>query len=508
MIPGLKALNMYRRFIQITLLSLFCILFLIRAGAQKVFDFNAGCSLAYKEIMQLKLNSGQALIDAEKKAHPDNLIPYFLENYIDFFVLFFNEDPAEYKARKANRTRRLELMNQGPANSPLRDFTLAIINFQWAAVKVKFGSNWDAGWEFRRSYLLVKDNRKAFPSFAPNDMLYGAMQVVTGSIPKGYKWLSNMMGMRGSINTGMDLLNGFLGKKDEWTKLFEEEGIFYYLYLKFHIENKPEEVFSFIKRKGLDLKNNHLFAYMAANLYINNKQSALAKSIIVQRNNSREYLSTPVWNLELGYAKLYHNEPDAAVYLQRFADQFKGRFYLKDALQKLSWHYYLLGNMNLAMRYRSKVLEYGSTDTEADKQAKREAESGIWPHPLLLKARLLNDGGYHHEALEVLQGKSTSFFPRETEKVEFAYRLARIYDDLGWENDALQAYFTTIKTGRQLPTYFAARAALQAGYIYEKRREKARAIYFFEQCLSMEDHDYKNSLDQRAKAGIARCKGD
>ena len=45
---------------------------------------------------------------------------------------------------------------------------------------------------------------------------------------------------------------------------------------------------------------------------------------------------------------------------------------------------------------------------------------------------------------------------------------------------------------------------MQAGYIYERRSDKTRAIAYFQRCLDMKDHDYKNSLDQRAKAGIAR----
>ena len=37
---------------------------------------------------------------------------------------------------------------------------------------------------------------------------------------------------------------------------------------------------------------------------------------------------------------------------------------------------------------------------------------------------------------------------------------------------------------------------------------KKTAIQYYQQCLDMENHDYKNSLDQRAKSGIARCKGE
>ena len=59
---------------------------------QKTYDFNSRCEQAYEAIMELRLNAGKALLEAEKKENPDNLVPYFLDNYVDFFPLFFNED--------------------------------------------------------------------------------------------------------------------------------------------------------------------------------------------------------------------------------------------------------------------------------------------------------------------------------------------------------------------------------------------------------------------------------
>ena len=61
--------------------------------------------------------------------------------------------------------------------------------------------------------------------------------------------------------------------------------------------------------------------------------------------------------------------------------------------------------------------------------------------------------------------------------------------------------------GKNATEYFAARAALQTGYIYEKKAAKKEAIRYFEMVLDMDDHEYKNSLDQRAKAAINRIKG-
>lgn len=490
----------------IFLLSL--LFFSISSLSQKNFDFNNNCQLAYKEIIKLKLSSGQQMLDAEKKLHPDNLIPYFLENYIDFFILFFNEDPAVYKLKENNEEKRLQLMNKGSESSPYYLFTKSVIHFQWAAIKIKFGNNWDAGWDFRRSFLQGKENQEKFPAFLPNAMLNGTMQVAAGTIPDGYKWLSNLLGIKGSIKAGMQQLEQFLAQNENAALLYREEAIFYYLYLKFYIENKKEDVFTYIQKNKLDMINNHLFAYLAANLGVNAQRSDYAKNILLQKNNSPEYFQMPVWDLEMGYVKLNHLEPDADIYLKNFIEKFKGKFYVKDVLQKLSWFYYLQNNQQKADEYRALILKKGSTETEADKQAQKEAASGIWPDKLLLKARLLNDGGYYTEALKLLQAKSSGDFEKPADRLEFAYRLGRIYDDTGKKEDAITAYLIAIKTGAQSKEYYAARAALQTGYIYEKSGDKNTACTYFQKCIDMKDHDYKNSLDQKAKAGIARCKNE
>jgi hypothetical protein len=477
-------------------------------AGQKHFDFSMPCQDAYREIIQLRLDAGQKILDDEKKKDPDNLMPLFLENYIDFFVLFFNEDPAEYQARKGMLEKRIAWMNEGPESSPFYLFTHSVIHFQWAAIKIKFGDNWDAGWEFRRSFIQSKESLNKLPDFSPALMLNGAMQVVAGTIPDGYKWLSGLLGIKGNIREGMDKLKNVLTADDAMSGLFRKEAIFYYLYLKFYIENKHEEVFDFIKSRNLDIRNDYLFSYLTANLAINDQQAAYAEQVLRQRSKGAGYLPMPVWDLEMGYALLCHQAPDAHIYLERYINTFKGKFYVKDALQKLSWFYYLEGDAVRAASYRGMIFQRGSSESDADKQALKEARSGKWPDKLLLKVRLLCDGGYYGEALQSLQGKGSADFQTPEDKCEFAYRLGRIYDGLGRGNEAIAAYLTAIKTGENLKAYFAARAALQAGYIYERRGDKASAVSYFQKCLSLKDHDYKNSLDQKAKAGISRCKGE
>jgi hypothetical protein len=497
--------TIHRQFIVLflTILS-FCLSpFIVSA---QTFDFNLKCQRAYKEIIQLKLKSGQQLLDEEKRVHPDNLIPYFLENYIDFFVLFFNEDPVEYKKRIGNLDKRLELMSKGSQSSPYFLFTKSVIHFQWAAVRIKFGYNWDAGWQFRRAYLQIKENMKLFPSFTPNVIYGGSMQVAACTIPDGYKWLTDLFGLKGNIRTGMEYLRSFLSGNNSLSRLFYDEAAFYYLYLKFYVENEKDFVFDYIKKENLDVRNSHLLAYLAVNLSINNQRSADARRILTERNTGPEYLSTSAWDLEMGYITISRLEPDAAKYFEKFIQDFKGKFYLKDALQKLSWHYYLLGDQAQANHYRSLISKKGSTLTDADQQALKEAEAGRWPNKLLLQARLLNDGGYYPDALRLLQGKRISDFTSIEDKLEFAYRVGRIYDDTGRDEEAIGFYQRAVLLGENRKEYYAARAALQVGYIYEMRKNKKIATGWFERCLKMKNHDFKNSIDQRAKAGIERCK--
>ena len=65
-------------------------------------------------------------------------------------------------------------------------------------------------------------------------------------------------------------------------------------------------------------------------------------------------------------------------------------------------------------------------------------------------------------------------------------------------------YDATIQIGRDKKEYYAARSALQKGFIYERSGNKKLAIDAFNDCLSMRNHDFQSSIDQLAKAGLNR----
>lgn len=487
---------------------LLCFCVFISVHANKIYDFNATCQQAYKEITSLRLENGQKLTALARQQNPDNLIPDLLDSYADFFVLFFNEDPAELKIREPHFDGYLSKLNDGPNTSPFYNYSRAVVLIQKACVEIKFGERWASGWDFRKAFALIKDNRKKFPAFVPNNMLYGPMQVVAGTIPDGYKWIAGLFGIKGSISNGMALMQTVINSNDAYAKLFSNEAAFYYCYTMFYIQNQPEKVFQFINQKKFDLINNHLLAYMAANLAINNKMNEYARNIIQNRNTSSAYMQTPVWNFELAYLQMRHLElADAAKNFEYFLSHFKGKFYVKDAYEKLSWCYYLQGNTTTANNARQMVLKKGNTETDADKEANKNAKSGRWPNVVLLKARILNDGGYNEQAIALLQNKTADDFTDASDKLEFTYRTGRIYDDMNRDDSAIKHYLSAIALGENRTEYYASRAALQIGMIYEKQGNKTLAVQYYKRCLNMPNHDYKDSMDQKAKSGIARCSG-
>src|SRR3954465_5454329 len=102
---------------------LLCFVFLtLVAHAEKVYDFNNTCQQAYHDITSLKLISGQQLVNLAKQQNENNLVPDLLQGYIDFFELFFNEDPARYSDIKPQMENRISSFEDGPQSSPYYNY--------------------------------------------------------------------------------------------------------------------------------------------------------------------------------------------------------------------------------------------------------------------------------------------------------------------------------------------------------------------------------------------------
>lgn len=473
--------------------------------AEKKFAFGKNCQLAYYSMMSLKLEEGKKYLAQERKENPDNLMPDFIENYSDFFLLTINENSDELSKLEGNKEKRLNALSGGSEESPWYLYTQAEVNLQWALVHLKFEQYYTAFFEIKKAYNQLTTNEEKFPNFTANKKSLGLVHALIGAVPESYKWAASFLGFSGTIEQGMNELNDVLEHGKQTPYLFTRETKYIYAYLQMMIMSNPKESWNIVTQNDFpDYRKDLLACYMRGHMAIKNGLNDVAIETFSSAPVNSEYMPFHYIDYMLGMCKMNRLDSDANVPLEKFIKEFKGRNYLKDAYQKLAWYWLLQQNETKYNYYLAFCKTVGTELTDSDKQAKAEAENGIEPNIFLLKVRLTQDGGYYDKALSMLSGKSSDDFLSMKDKIEFTYRAGRIFQEKKDLTKALQYFQWTIDRGEKYPYYFAANAALQSALIYEEQKNNKKAAEYFHKCIAMKNVDYKNSLDSKAKAGLER----
>jgi hypothetical protein len=479
----------------------------------QTFDFNENCRKAYNNIIALKLDEGSRLLAAEEKKNPDNLIATYLENYVDFLQVYTTDTRSQYDLAKRNKEVRLVELMAGDPTSPYYCFTQAEVNIQWAALSIKFGEYLNAIFEIRKAYKLLEDNQRQFPDFKANKKTLGVLYALLGSVPDKYKWGLNLLGMEGSVQKGIGYLKEVTdygrstdaqGKKNDF--IYQEETATVYAFLLLHLQNDGETAWQVLQQNGLPKKDNLMNVYTCAHVGIYGKHNDEALKVLANQPTGSGFAPFPFLSYLQGLAKLNKLEDDADTYFKKFIAAYKGENHIKSSYQKIAWCYLLKGDTTNYYHFINKADNLGGSMVDADKQAQKEAEANRLPNISLLRARVLFDGGYYQKAAEEMNRITEAKFKTAEEQTEYFYRTARIYDEWEKKDSALLLYNKAIDRGRLLPRYFAANSAFETGKIYEQRGDKEKAAQFYNLCLSFENHEYKNGLDQKAKAGLNRLK--
>ncbi len=478
--------------------------FCVNSYAQK-FDFNQKCIDAYNLIQELRLSEGRKLLDEEKKNNPSNLIAVYLDNYIDFMSTYINEDASEFERLEPNKEIRLDKLKAGDKTSPYYYYTQAEILIQWAFSKLKFEEYVGAFADVRKAYLLLEENQKKFPDFIANKKSLGMLHAIVGAIPDQYKWGVNMLGMDGSIDQGLKEMKSIIDYSKTNTFIFKQETYLYYAFISLYLGR--DEVTAWNIVKDLDTKTNLLNVFCIASVAMRTGRNDLAIETIAAKPTGANYFPYHYLDFMMGLAKTRRLDDDASVYLTKFAQNFKGKNYIKETYQKLAWNALLQDNTAKYKEYMALVKTKGGALIDDDKQALYEAENGSIPNKTLLKSRVLFDGGYYKDALKQLEGKNVESFSDPKDKVEFTYRAGRIYHAAGQPEKAKGFYLATIQNGESLPYYFAASSAFHLGTIYETEKNFEKARYYYKKCLNMDNKEYHTSLNGLAKAGLNRVGG-
>lgn len=441
----------------------------IRAETNSVFYFSANCIEAQKHIASLRLNKAAQLLAEEKATHGNNAAVFYLENAVDFYRIVTSQDFALIKEMERQKSTRFSKVNTIPESSPYRLYAQSEMYLQYAFVKVFNEEYVGAMLAFRSAYNLAIENQKKFPAFKQNMKTLGMFKALLGTAPRSYRWMLSVAGLKGDFNGGMNLLEQYL--KNPFTpeqRLDQQNGVFYYTLLQLNFGDKDLAI-SFCKTHTDDYPTNLLSCYLRAFVASKTAQTDEAIKVLNARPRGPEYETFVALEYYLGLCKLNRLDEDADIHLKKFTATFKGKLFMKDAYRRLYWFYLTRNEPEKAALYKLMSKKYGTSNNEEEKNVQREVEQGLSPDLILLKARLLCDGGYYVRAEEVIKQHQIADLKTDYQKLEYYYRYGRILHELNKWSKATEYYAYVIKNSPlNTPYYFAPNACLQMGYIYKK----------------------------------------
>jgi len=490
-------------------LSVVLISLTLSLAAQYTYDFNENCRNAYAAIISLKFEEGEKIIQLEKTKNPQNNIPYLLDNYIYFLTVFIAEEEGTFESLEDKKDDIVDRLKDGDKDSPYYRYSLAQVYLQWAVARTKFKEYVSATLEINKAYRQLEKNKEEFPDFLPNNINLGLLHTMIGTIPDNYNWAKKMVGIDGTIDQGvseiLEVLNAsFTHKK---FKHHKAECVFYLSFIQMNLMSNKDKTFEYLKMIENDESSlqSPLAIYAISRIYMANGMNDKAIELLLNRSMGEEYF--PFYYLEYltGLAKLRRLDDDASKYFYKYVINFKGVNYIKDAYQKIAWHHFVHGDVDQYSANMRKVEKYGNTIVDADKQAEREAENDLVPNYHLLRGRLLFDGGYYEQAIvELTINTQDNYLSDTRDTLEYTYRLGRIYHEWGKTVEAIKQYKETIRLGSESEYYYAANAALKLGNIFESNGDYKNAEIYYEAAQDMENEEYQNSINQKAKAGLNR----
>jgi Tetratricopeptide repeat len=482
-------------------------LFINTLNAQSRFEFSPLARSAYDKTLALKFDDAKETIAELRRKEPDNAVAYYIENYEDCLKVFISEDQKLFDQLAPKAEKRLAVLRGSDKSSPYYLFSQAQTRLLWAMNRAKFGEYLTAFNEVSAAFALLESNQKRFPSFMPNKMSLGVLHAIVGTIPDNYKWgVKLLSGMNGTTAQGQAEIEQVINYAKSNDFPFEQEALVMYAFLTLHLNNQSDNAWQLMNSPKLKPKENLLAAFALSNVAMRTGRNDKAIEILQNRPTNSTYYPFHFLDYQLGLAKMFRGDSDADTYIKKYVFNFHGRNYLREAYQRLAWSELLKGNWNGYKSYIENCKTAGKSDIGGDKNALKEAKSGVAPNVDLLRGRLLFDGGYFQKAYNYLSQKNDNNFTQQAEKLEFNYRLGRILQMLKKPNEAITYFDKTIQMGKSTRYYFACNAALQMGTIYEEYGNNAKAREYFNFCLSLDPDDYADGLHSKAKAGLGRLR--
>ncbi|HZB11982.1 MAG TPA: tetratricopeptide repeat protein [Chryseolinea sp.] len=458
--------------------------------------FDAPTQSAYELVLNLQLEEAHQIIP-----EPVTAQQHYVIALAEALELLITEDGEKYTEYESRFTERLE--RKTSLNVPDDLFLQAEIRMQWTFIYLKFGHEFDAALNLRQAYLTIDEIRNRFPKFQSIKKTSGLLEVIIGSVPQKYNWVLSLLNMEGSTKTGLAELDYI---RSSGSALAFEANLVHALIQGFLLQ-QPGQGVNEINTLRTKHPKNRLALFLASALSIKDNQSENALKML--DSLSQNSVGIPLYYADYlrGEIFLHKGEYLNSISSYRsFINHYNGQNGVKDGYFKIGLCYWLNGNTNDAEEIFKQAKSRGKEASEADKYAARSLADDELPHIQLTKARYATDGGYYDRAKQILELLQPKDIPTKRDQVEYAYRMARLAHKINDTQNAKTFYQKSVTLSGDEDWYYAPNACLQLGYILLNEGDTTLAKSYFTKALSYGKHEYKNSIDSKAKSGLAQIK--
>lgn len=466
---------------------LFC-LTIFQSGNTQSLKFTESVQHSYALTLDLQFENARAAL-----SNNESIEAKYVATLTEVLELLLTEDPdlfAPYEQKFEDRLFKNPKTND-------EKFLLAEMNLHWAFVYLKFGHELDAASHFRDAYKIAMECRRKAPNYLPIRKTTGMLEVMVGAVPEKYNWIMDLFGIHGSIENGLSDLK-LIGTSQ--APVAGEARLIKSLIEGYVLQEASRAADDLQHNLQTDTSNS--LALGAASLYIKSAQSEKAIDLLY---SVRE--STPLTHYFLGEVLLHKGEYEKAIEsYQEYISNYKGSNNLKDAWFKTGICYWLMRKTVMADSVFAIAKEKGNDIVEADRSAARTMAAETLPNIVLTKARYFTDGGYYDQARTTLTKISDGDLTSKRDKVEYYYRRARLEHGTKHFDAAKIFYQQVIDMAGSDPWYYAPNACLQMGYLFIDEKNETRSKEYFRKALSYKNHEYKNSIDSKAKTALNRLR--
>lgn len=433
--------------------------------------------------------------EASKQLTDQEPATRYLRSLCNALELLLNEDAEKLESYQRELEESIAAFVSLKKQSAELHYFQTELTLYWAFIHLKFGHEFDAALSLRKAYQLATSGRKKYPHFVPLLKSNGLLQIIMGSVPEKYAWVLSLMNMEGNIQNGMKQLQTAAHPTSE----VELEAKLLLSAIHGYVMQQSTEAIQEIESILTQQPKQNLTLFMGASLALKNAQAEKAIELLNLLNET----NLPSIYYFRGEALLCKGEYALAVKeFLSYISSFKGKNFIKDAYFKTGLCFQLLNENAKASDYFALARQHGNENTEADKYAHRTLTSNESINSSLFKIRFFTDGGYYEKALTTIRSISPSDIPTKKEQVEFYYRQARLAHKTNQPNTAKLYYEQCIAMSDDSPWYFAPNSCLQLGYILQNEGKNGQARSYFEKALTYKKHEYKNSIDTKAKSAL------